>query len=45
VVAGQGKYFEVWTPAAWNEQMIQVQDTEANNRRFAALDLSKPAGS
>src|SRR5512143_317073 len=40
IVAGQGEYFEVWTPAAWNEQMAQVQDTEANNQRFSALDLS-----
>jgi MraZ protein len=44
IVAGQGEYFEVWTPAAWNEQMIQVQDTEANNQRFATLDLSRNAG-
>ena len=40
VVAGQGEYFEVWTPALWNEQMTQLQDTEANNARFSALDLS-----
>jgi len=44
IVAGQGEYFEVWTPAAWNEQMAQIQDTEANNQRFATLDLSKNAG-
>ena len=43
IVAGQGEYFEVWTPALWNEQIAQVQDTDANNQRFAALDLSKPA--
>lgn len=42
VVAGQGDYFEVWTPALWQEQMAQLQDTEANNQRFSALDLSKP---
>jgi MraZ protein len=41
ILAGQGEYFEVWTPAAWNEQMAQLQDTETNNQRFAALDLSK----
>jgi MraZ protein len=40
IVAGQGEYFEVWTPAAWKEQMAQIQDTEANNQRFAALDIS-----
>jgi MraZ protein len=41
IVAGQGEYFEVWTPADWNEQMAQLQDIETNNQRFAALDLSK----
>ncbi len=41
VVAGQGEYFEVWTPTLWSEQMAQLQDTEANIQRFSALDLSK----
>ncbi len=41
IVAGQGEYFEVWTPALWNEQMTELQNTEANNARFSALDLSK----
>ena len=41
IVAGQGEYFEVWTPALWNEQMAQLQDVEANNARFSTLDLSK----
>jgi MraZ protein len=41
IVAGQGDYFEVWVPAAWNEQMNQLQDIETNNQRFATLDLSK----
>lgn len=41
VVAGQGQYFEVWTPALWSEQMAQLQDTEANTQRFSTLDLSK----
>ncbi len=41
VVAGQGDYFEIWTPALWSEQMALLQDTDANNQRFAALDLSK----
>jgi len=42
IVAGQGEYFEVWKPVDWNEQMAQLQDTEANNARFSTLDLSKP---
>ena len=41
VVAGQGDYFEVWTPATWGEQMALLQDSEANNARFSTLDLSK----
>ena len=41
IVAGQGEYFEVWTPAEWNAQMAQLQDIETNNQRFATLDLSK----
>jgi MraZ protein len=41
IVAGQGEYFEVWKPIDWNEQMAQLQDTAANNQRFATLDLSK----
>jgi len=41
ILAGQGEYFEVWTPAAWNEQMNQLQDIETNNQRFATLDLSR----
>lgn len=45
VVAGQGEYFEVWTPATWAEQMALLQDTEANNARFSTLDLSKNAAS
>jgi len=40
IVAGQGEYFEVWTPADWNEQMNVIQDHEANNQRFATLNLS-----
>jgi MraZ protein len=40
IVAGQGDYFEVWTPAEWEKQMTQINDTEANNQRFATLNLS-----
>jgi MraZ protein len=43
VVAGQGEYFEVWTPTEWNKQMEDIQDTEANIQRFSALNLSSPA--
>ena len=43
VVAGQGEYFEVWTPAEWSAQMDKVQDVEANEQRFATLDFSNHA--
>ena len=44
-VAGQGDYFEVWTPADWKTQMDKLQDVEANEQRFSTLDLSKNNGS
>jgi MraZ protein len=40
-LAGQGDYFEVWTPAEWKTQMDKLQDVEANEERFSTLDLSK----
>jgi len=39
VLVGQGDYFEIWEPAAWQQQALQVQDAEANAQRFATLDL------
>ena len=41
MVAGQGDYFEVWSPAEWKSQMDSLQDVEANEQRFSTLDLSK----
>lgn len=40
VVVGMGDYFEIWSPAAWGTQTEALQDTETNEQRFAALDLS-----
>jgi MraZ protein len=45
VVAGQGEYFEVWTPAEWNAQVAQIQDAEANSQRFSTLNLSSQKSS
>jgi MraZ protein len=39
VFVGQGDYFEIWEPALWKEQEVQVSNAEANAQRFAALDL------
>jgi MraZ protein len=44
-VAGQGDYFEVWTPAEWKSQMDNLHDVEANEQRFSTLDLSKNTSS
>jgi MraZ protein len=44
-VAGQGEYFEVWPPAEWKTQMDKLQDVEANEQRFATLNLSKNVSS
>jgi len=40
VLNGAGTYFEIWSPAHWDEQLAQMADTEANAHRFAILDLS-----
>lgn len=40
VLVGVGDYFEIWTPEAWDRQLDQLQDTEANEQRFIGLDLS-----
>ncbi|HSO10872.1 MAG TPA: division/cell wall cluster transcriptional repressor MraZ [Anaerolineales bacterium] len=44
-VAGQGDYFEVWTPVEWKSQTDKLQDVEANEQRFSTLDLSKNVSS
>jgi MraZ protein len=40
ILVGQGGYFEVWSPAHWREQEIQIQDVETNAQRFATLDIT-----
>ncbi|MCB2178844.1 division/cell wall cluster transcriptional repressor MraZ [bacterium] len=40
VLVGVGDYFEIWTPEAWEQQLANLQDTEANEQRFVGLDLS-----
>ncbi len=43
ILAGQGEYFEVWTPAEWKTQTDKLQDVEANEQRFTTLDFSSHA--
>lgn len=40
LIVGAGEYFEIWSRAQWSEQEKELLDTEANQERFADLDLS-----
>jgi MraZ protein len=40
IIVGVGDFFEIWSPEYWAQQNDLLQDTEANNQRFAALNLS-----
>lgn len=40
VFAGSGDYFEIWATEQWALQDEQLQDSEANAHRFAALSLT-----
>ncbi len=40
VVVGAGNYIEIWNPESWNKHMLELEDTEANNQRFAPLELT-----
>jgi MraZ protein len=39
IVAGNGTYFELWSPENWQGQQDSLKDVEANEQRFGALDL------
>ena len=39
LVVGSGEYFEIWSPEKWKAQQISLNDIEANEQRFSALDL------
>ena len=40
VVVGSGEYFELWSPENWEAQQTSLNDIEANEQRFSALDLT-----
>ena len=40
VIVGVGESVEIWSPEAWEAQMLRLQDADANAERFAAVDLS-----
>lgn len=39
-VVGVGDYFEIWSTDFWSQQTEDLNDSDANAQRFAALDLS-----
>ncbi len=39
VLVGNGEYFEVWSPELWKLKQEELSDSEANDKRFSALDL------
>ncbi len=40
IIVGMGEFIELWSPEHWGKQAADLTDSEANARRFAALDLS-----
>ena len=40
MVVGMGEFFEIWTPERWQDQQNALNDVEANEQRFSALDLT-----
>ena len=40
LVIGMGEYFELWTPERWQAQQVSLNDVDANEQRFSALDLT-----
>jgi MraZ protein len=40
VVIGMGEYFELWSPDNWQAQQVSLNDIDANEQRFSALDLT-----
>jgi len=39
-VVGMGEYFEFWSPGKWQNQQASLNDSDANEIRFSALDLT-----
>jgi MraZ protein len=39
IIVGSGEYFELWSPENWHNQQTSLNDIEANEQRFSALDL------
>jgi MraZ protein len=40
ILVGQGDYFEIWDPELWEQQEIELQNTQANTHRFSTLKIA-----
>jgi MraZ protein len=40
VFVGQGDHFEIWAADLWQKRQEKIDDSETNEQRFAALDLT-----
>ena len=40
VLVGNGEYFELWSPENWEKELINLNNSDANEQRFSALDLT-----
>jgi MraZ protein len=40
IIVGVGESIEIWSPEAWQKQLTELSDAEANAQQFAELDLS-----
>lgn len=39
VVVGAGDFFEIWQPELWQQVQTELENNDANNARFSALNL------
>ncbi len=40
ILVGAGEYFEIWSKAAWTQELQALTNADTNANRFSAFDLS-----
>jgi|GEM_PF-174131 len=40
VIVGQGEYIEVWSSDLWQQQELEIQNTQANSQRFSSFAIT-----
>lgn len=40
VIVGVGDAVEIWSPKSWDNQLLSLNDADANAERFSAVDLT-----